>query len=181
MFTNNKKGFAINMNNALPTPNKAALYNIFKKASEELPNFTVEGINKSYKKGPAYDKIPVAKAVSKHGTIEAGIIKRVPRNLVCMGVSKRADVTFEKESSIRLSPLVTLVPIFNVELHFNNIVNAIAAYLLAAYGWKILAEKPKADKKKKKNKKNKKNKNVFRIFGKREESVTTRQVVVHAH
>ena len=170
MFTN-KKGFAIRLRNSISTPNKVALFGIFKRASEELPKFKVEGINKNYKK-PLVEKIPLVRAETPTHNIEAGILAKVPRNLICMGVSKRADVTFEAENTIRLNAFVSLVPIFDLELHFNIIIERIAAYLLAAYGWKILSAKPKAAKKAKK---------VKKTLNYNRELAVSRNVLFHVH
>ena len=107
---------------------RVRFFDFMQNIKKELPYMSVEGItterrsNKEYKPLVELGSMALC-AVEKH------------QQLICVGVSDKYDISFEKESDILLGGICPRIPIYNLNnpIHVEKVAELLAQYTVAAH------------------------------------------------
>lgn len=131
---NPKLAFAIRYNES-PNKNvvaKSSLYDLMNHISGQYPAAKFEGIT-----SPKRASKKVYDPLVEFGGLALTKVKLDKRNLICVGVSDKYDVSFEKEGDILTNVgcglKVSNIPVLDIEKDANEIIRRLAAYFTVVY------------------------------------------------
>lgn len=139
---NNKKAFAVRYDLNTNTTKLDLFTDIVRKASEKLPRFKVEGMNAKRRDRVFTHRTPEYIIPTAMGKVEMGTEEIKLRDVIGVGIDSKFDVSFEVSEDLFLNPMVSAVPIYRIEQHFDLIVQKFLEYVLDEYGVNVVEEKP---------------------------------------